>query len=568
MTMRIVAALTGALILVASSASAQLLTPERLEELQNLKAGFYSGLTNTHASGVAAGVAQPAVYAEGGGGDLPVSYYHYRVPRNRVEALAGAIPLPPGFSLAPIRIVRHRRPEHYVSLTIYEAAGERSGLRAEWTTYVMGPNDAKPRVMMLETQTSDGSLDPVDLYSDPADVFEYSRTGDTLTTEIVSGSASFSASFEIPPNAPSPLLDPGWNSASDVIYWRNGVADLQNVNGLISNRRVARVPQRRASIDNQTRWAAFVESRPRWVLLFDERIDTVIQPWVNVTDPSVPLDSAFRDQLIATKADEYSANEFQRATDIGNRMAEPITDFFVQVEPAPSVFLNFILDPSQIDALAAAIPIPEGFELARLRTIRGGGKHYFLSLNIYETQGIAAGQRAEWSVYVTKQGDPVPRYMVVEAQTSTFSLDSVNGFTTKADTFEYGLQNGVISVDVQCEAGGTPFCLPEGAPDTSFQATIPLPQKPRLVATTLDWTEANNLIYWGNGVADKIYYSGLVYDTKMIQVPVRQVSISDDTKWAPFYLRLAQVLVFQNPLEFIASPWNNLNQLEDEIGAP
>jgi hypothetical protein len=228
----------------------------------------------------------------------------------------------------------------------------------------VGPNDPKPRVMMLETQTSEISLNPVDLYSDPADVFEYSRTGDTLTTEIVSGSSSFSASFEIPPNAPSPLLDPGWNSASDVIYWRNGVADLQNVNGLISNRRVARVPQRRASIDNQTRWAAFVERRPRWVLLFDERIDTVIQPWVNVTDPSVPLDSAFRDQLIATKADEYSANEFQRATDIGNRMAEPITDFFVEVEPAPSVFLNFILDPSQIDALAAAIPIPEGFELA------------------------------------------------------------------------------------------------------------------------------------------------------------------------------------------------------------
>ena len=27
----------------------------------------------------------------------------------------------------------------------------------------------------------------------------------------------------------------------------------------------------------------------------------------------------------------------------------------------------------------------------------------------------------------------------------------------------------------------------------------------------LDWIEANNNIYWGNGVADWIYYNGLVY---------------------------------------------------------
>ena len=66
-------------------------------------------------------------------------------------------------------------------------------------------------------------------------------------------------------------------------------------------------------------------------------------------------------------------------------------------------------------------------------------------------------------------------------------------------------------------------------------------------------------------MADKIYYSGLVYDTKMINVPKRTVTISDGTKWAPF-IHLAEVLVFENPLEFIASPWNNLNQLQEEVG--
>ena len=230
-------------------------------------------------------------------------------------------------------------------------------------------------------------------------------------------------------------------------------------------------------------------------------------------------------------------------------MAEPLTDFFVFQNP-PSIYLNFEIVPDQREALAAAIPLPEGFDLGRVRPIRGGAKRHFLSLNIYETQGIASGLRAEWSVYVTREGDPMPRYMVIEAQSSTPSLDPVDLFTQPADVFEYALEDGVIRVDVQAEG-------------TSFQATIPLGGRLRRRATTLDWTEANKFVYWRNGVADKIYFNGLVYDTQMLEVPKHTVSISDGTVWAP-YLRLDQVLVFENPLEFIASPWNNLNQLEAE----
>ncbi|MGI9592156.1 MAG: hypothetical protein ACR2P8_12360 [Myxococcota bacterium] len=551
MKKRIIGALASATLLMSGAASAQLATPERIDQLQDLKALIYPGLTTLHAQQVAAGVAQPAVYTEVGGGELPVSYYHYRVPWHRLHALAEAIPLPEGFSLAPIQIVRFSRPHHYITLTVYEVGGERSGLRAEWTTYVVKEGDPKPRAMMLEVQTSEGSLDPVDLFSEPADVFDYSRTNDTVTTAIVSGSSSFSSRFHVPRYPGAKLLTPGWNAASDIVYWNNGVADLQSVNGLVSNRRVSWLWGPYVTIHNKTRWAAFVERKPRWVILFDQRIDTVIQPWVNVTDPSVPLDPDFRDELIATKATFFSANELQRASEIAVQMAEPLTDFFVKEDP-PSIYLNFLIEPDQREALEAAIPLPEGFELAPLRTLRWARKRYLLSLNIYETVGIASGLRAEWSVYVTREGDPAPRYMIVEAQSSTPSLDPVDLFTTPADVFEYTLEDGVLSVDVQ-------------APGTSFQATIPLPEKPRRRATALEWAEANNLIYWRNGVADKIYYNGLVYDTKMARVPKRTVTISDDTKWAPF-IRLAEVLVFENPLEFIASPWNNLNQLQEELG--
>ena len=81
---------------------------------------------------------------------------------------------------------------HGLGYTVFVT--EYSGIRAEWTTYVLKDGDPKPRVMMLETQTSEGSLDPVDLFSDPADIFEYRRADDTIITEIVSGPSSFSAS--------------------------------------------------------------------------------------------------------------------------------------------------------------------------------------------------------------------------------------------------------------------------------------------------------------------------------------------------------------------------------------
>ncbi len=547
-------AATCILVLMTGTASGQLISPEGIEELQQLKSGIYKALTLRNAQDVAAGAAQPFVYTEVGGGDVPVSYYHYRVPRHRLDALAAEIALPPGFSLAPIRIVKHTWPRFYITLTVYEVAGERSGLRAEWTTYVVKDGDPKPRVMVLETASSEGSLDPVDLVSEPAEVFAVERENDTLATEIVSGSSSFSASLHLSRHLKRwRLLDRGWGTASDVVYWRNGVADRQSVNGLVVNRRLTWVPWWRARVENRTRWAAFVERRPRWVLLFNERIDVAIQPWVNAEDPELPLDPGFRDQLIQTKATVFSANEVRRAEDIGNRMAEPLADFLV-LETPPSVYLNFEILPDQLDALAEAIPLPEGFDLARIRPLRRGVRRYFLSLNIYEAKGLAPGFRAEWSVYVTAPGDPVPRYMIVEAQSSTLSLDPVNRFTDPADVFEYRLEDGVLDIDIQ-------------APGTSFQATIPLPGYPRRRATTLSWAEANNLIYWRNGVADKIYYDGLVYDAPVAQVPTRSVSISDGSVWAP-YLRLRQVVVYENPLEFIASPWNNLNQLEEEATAP
>jgi hypothetical protein len=536
------------------SASAQLITPETLEDRQVLKAGLYPSLTNTHAGKVAAGTAQPAIYTEVGGGDVPVSYYHFTVVPGQESALAAAIPLPAGFALSPVGVAEGETPVPTVTLTVYEVGGERTGLRAEWTTYVVAPGSADTRVMMMETATSDGSIDPVDLVTPPAATFTYTESSGVIDTQIVSGATTFSASLQVPASPPPPpTLDRSWNATSDTLYWANGVADLQSVNGLVSNRTLTSIPSPNVSITDGSPWAAFVDTDPRWVLLFDERIDAVIQPWVNADDPSVPLDPTFRANLLATKASHFSAIEYQRGSDIAVRAAEPLAEFFVEASP-PSIYMNYEIIPGQKEALEAAIPLPDGFELAPIQTIEGTPPRYFVSLNIYETVGIASGQRAEWSAYVTNIADPSPRYMILEAQSDSASLDPVDEFTVPADVFVYEVVGGVVTIDVQ-------------APGTSFQSTFPLPASPTLLDTTLEWAEANNLIYWRNGVADKIYYNGLIYDTPVGDVPLGTVSYTDATKWAP-YLQLHEVVFYENPLEFIASPWNNLNALSDAFAPP
>jgi hypothetical protein len=210
--------------------------------------------------------------------------------------------------------------------------------------------------------------------------------------------------------------------------------------------------------------------------------------------------------------------------------------------------MNFEVIPAQREAFEAAIPLPFGFELAPIETIAGTTARYFVSLNVYETVGIASGLRAEWSAYVTTLDDPTPRYMIIEAQSDAASLDPVDEFTDPAPVFVYDVVSDAVTIDVQ-------------APGTSFQASFPLPASPNLLDTSLEWAEANNIIYWRNGVADKIYYNGLIYDVPVGEVPLASVSMTDGTAWAP-YLQLHEVVYYQNQLEFIASPWNNLNALE------
>lgn len=528
--------------------SAQMITPLGVDVLQRVKAFLYYGLTIENANGVAAGTAEPFVYEQVTPGSLPASYYHFPVKDDQLSAFIHAVGLPPSIELVPVSIVKGTPPRFYITVTVYEAAGERSGLRAEWTSYVRGPGDARPRTLMLDVATSEASLNPVTLQSPPAEVFEYRRTNQTLATRIVSGSSAFSASVIIPAHPTRGLvLDRHWGAAGDMVYWRNGVADAQNFNGLIANRRVIGIPPAAVTVSNQTPWAAFADVQPEFVLLYDQRIDVSLRPWVNADDPALPLDPGFRQELLDTKASAYYSLETNRASSISQGQAEPMADFLLESAP-PAIFLNFRIPPEQRDALAAAIPIPRPFHLAPVQPYPGVAKDYYMNLNIYLAAGLAPGFRAEWSVYVTKDGDPNPRFMIVDLQCSTYSIDPIHLITRPAQAFEYSSSStNELWINIQ-------------ASNTVFRGSVRIPANPAHTELNLEWAECNSFVYWKNGVADKIYYNETSYGDVAL-IPVQNVEIEENTPWAR-YLRLDHVFIYPNPQVFVASPWNNLNDLQ------
>ena len=116
--------------------------------------------------------------------------------------------------------------------------------------------------------------------------------------------------------------------------------------------------------DTYAEFALAREGHQAFREIFPERIE------VNADDPGVPLDPAFRAELLETKATVFSALEVERAEAIGKRRAEPMADFLIEASP-PAIFVNFEIPPEQRAGLAAAIPLPRGFRLAPIEPISG-----------------------------------------------------------------------------------------------------------------------------------------------------------------------------------------------------
>lgn len=251
--------------------------------------------------------------------------------------------------------------------------------------------------------------------------------------------------------------------------------------------------------------------------------------------------------LTAMKRFMYSQMQLMGAVKVAFGRDTPLVRFTVEADP-PSAYVNFAVRADRVDAFAAHCGIPSGLELAPIRCIETDEPFVCLTANIYRVSGLAHGVRLEWSTYVHGDRPGVPRYMVVGAVSSLFSIDPVDIFTPTGEC-TYERTGNHLAARAQTSVGEFlfDFDLEEREPDT-------LP--------TRQWVEANDLIYWTNGVCDRVYYDAGFHNTPMWNVDPTTIGLKDTTEWAEWVEPVPRHALFcSDSLDLVMSPWWNLGDL-------
>jgi len=242
----------------------------------------------------------------------------------------------------------------------------------------------------------------------------------------------------------------------------------------------------------------------------------------------------------------YSQLAMRSAAMIALGREAPLVRFTVEADP-PSVYLVFRIRPEDRERLAADLDLPPGLALAPIRCLAGDAPEYLLTLNVYRVSGITNGLRAEWSIYVSDESG-IPRYLVVDARSSTRSIDPVD-ILTRASRVEHSRSDDRVAMTIG----------PDGALFTA-SLTVP-PDAPRALVAP-EWTTANDVIYWGNGVCDRTFYDAGLADADQIELAPTQVQAHDETRWASYVEPVpVRVLLYRQGIEFVVSPWANLENL-------
>jgi hypothetical protein len=242
----------------------------------------------------------------------------------------------------------------------------------------------------------------------------------------------------------------------------------------------------------------------------------------------------------------YSQLSMREALFIALRKSQPLVLFNIEADP-PSIYINFRIRPDRIDALEAFIDLPDGLTLMPIRCLEGEDPFLAITLNAYRVSGLANGVRAEWSVYV-RDHEGKPRYLVLEAQSDAGSMDPVNIVTRPGD-MEHTLEGDLLRTRVATELPGRFLA----------EARIPAPERRQTVMADRQWIEANDYIYWRNGICDRTFHDGAMANTPLWCIPSENLRIEDASGWHE-YIEPEPVhgVVFARRVQLAISPWWNV----------
>ena len=235
-------------------------------------------------------------------------FINFEISEHKVEAFKDAF-LPDHFELAKMRFYpEQRRPVYAVSLNVYDSVGTSvSGFRAEWSTYVINPNEEnpKPRFSILEAQTSGFGLDPLSareairsgqfdpenlftLLEGPSDVFEFSldeTNGLHIDVQDFVEGIVVDVSVPYPPERKILRTQPmkRWMEANDLVYWGEVADILKYDSNVMYADMIVFKPGKDAVIMDNT-FEEYVKPRPLPIIYWNGVQEIALEPWGNLQD--------------------------------------------------------------------------------------------------------------------------------------------------------------------------------------------------------------------------------------------------------------------------------------------
>jgi hypothetical protein len=119
------------------------------------------------------------------------------------------------------------------------------------------------------------------------------------------------------------------------------------------------------------------------------------------------------------------------------------------------------------------------------------------------------------------------------------------GFINPATQVEYTLGGGSIVA---------------ATPDFHANLKLPVPGSTDPKQVSYAWAQANDYLYYANGVADTALYNGMLTDAALVAINPGTASINNASIWAAFIAaQPSHIVYFSKPLEFAFTPYFNLN---------
>lgn len=222
---------------------------------------------------------------------------------------------------------------------------------------------------------------------------------------------------------------------------------------------------------------------------------------------------------------------------------DPLLKFTVEKDP-PSTYWVYKIKGSEKEDLVNILDLPSNLSLCPIRCLEADEPDYFIVVNAYRVSGLANGIRAEWSVFVRDTND-IPRYMVIDARSSTFSVDPID-IITRASSVSHEQNGQLLMTNI-------------GEEDAAFKSSISILDSASTIKTASEWVTANDTIYWRNGIYDRTYYDASLADAKMRRVAASEAQITDNSFWSRFVNPdPVHILILNEAIEFVISPWANI----------